>query len=297
MSQGHVELEPQEIEEAEERALPRPQVVFESIRKEGELELERAGSALVFSGLAAGLSMGFSLIATAMLHARLPNAPWRPLVEGFGYSTGFVIVVLGRQQLFTENTLTAVLPALVAFRASVWLKLARLWILVLGANLVGCALVAFVLTAAPVISPADHGAFAELAPRVLGADPLTNFWRAIFAGWLVALMVWLLPASDGATKPVIIVALTYLIAISGFPHIIAGSVETFYALFGGLATPGGAIGIFFVPTLCGNIIGGVLLVSLLNFGQVVADYVKTDGKSSGSRRSTSGAITRHRNVV
>lgn len=280
MHGGQVELEPEQVEEAEERALPRPQVVFETIRKEGELELERATSALLFSGLAAGLAMGFSLIATATLHARLPNAPWRPLVEGFGYSTGFVVVVLGRQQLFTENTLTAVLPALVAVRASAWLKLLRLWALVLAANLVGCAIVAFILAATPVIVSADRSAFAEVARNALAGDAGTHFWRAIFAGWLIALMVWLLPASEGGAKPLIIVGLTYLISICDFPHIIAGSVDTFYALFSGLVTIGTAFGTFFVPTLCGNVVGGVLIVSLLNFGQIVADHVKTGGTPS-----------------
>src|SRR3954452_22587275 len=95
-------------EEAEERSAPHPSVVYEAIYSEGRDELERGGGSLFFSGLAAGLSMGFSLISEGLLRAFLPDAPWRPLTTKLGYSVGFVIVVLGRQQLFTENTLTVV---------------------------------------------------------------------------------------------------------------------------------------------------------------------------------------------
>jgi formate/nitrite transporter FocA (FNT family) len=289
--QAHVELDADEEQEVEERGLPAPHVVFETIRSEGERELARATSALLFSGLAAGLSMGFSLIATATLHARLPDAPWRPLVESFGYSTGFVAVILGRQQLFTENTLTGVLPALVAFNARVLLKLARLWALVLAANLTGCAIVAFALAATPIVPPEHRAAFAAIASPELALPPLTAFARAIFAGWLVALMVWLLPASEGGAKPLIVIGLTYLIAICGFPHIIAGSVDAFYQIFRGDATLAGALTSFFIPTLCGNIAGGVVIVSILGFGQVFEDHIapggppRTGARPRGSRAS------------
>ena len=89
-------------------------IVARAVAMEGEEELGRPTSALAWSGLAAGLSMGFSLVAEGLLRSRLPDAPWRPLVAKFGYSVGFLIVVLGRQQLFTENTLTPVLPLLQA---------------------------------------------------------------------------------------------------------------------------------------------------------------------------------------
>src|SRR5215207_8851999 len=101
-----------EHREAEERSAPSGKVVYKAILKEGEGELARSSSALFWSGLAAGLSMGLSMIAEGLLHAHLPDAPWRPLVAKFGYSVGFLIVILGRQQLFTENTLTPVLPLL-----------------------------------------------------------------------------------------------------------------------------------------------------------------------------------------
>ena len=107
--------------EAEERSAPNPSVVWDAVHQEGVDELQRRPLALMWSGLAAGLSMGFSLIAEGLLRAHLPETEWRPLVSKLGYPVGFIIVVLGRQQLFTENTLTPILPLLAnRDRAPAW---------------------------------------------------------------------------------------------------------------------------------------------------------------------------------
>src|SRR3954470_19918144 len=107
-----VELTPDERKDAAQRQAPRAAVLHEAIRVEGEHELRRPASALFWSGLAAGMSMGFSLLATAVIRSELPDVPWRPLLANLGYSAGFVLAIMGRQQLFTENTLTPVLPFL-----------------------------------------------------------------------------------------------------------------------------------------------------------------------------------------
>src|SRR3954447_8156957 len=135
------EKEDQHDQEAEERSSPSGKVVYKAILKEGEEELARPSSALFWSGLAAGLSMGFSMIAEGLLHAHLPDSPWRPLVAKFGYSVGFLIVILGRQQLFTENTLTPILPLLLRKDVKTLLQVARLWTVVLVTNLMGGVLV------------------------------------------------------------------------------------------------------------------------------------------------------------
>jgi formate/nitrite transporter FocA (FNT family) len=98
-------------------------------------------------GVAAGLSIGFSLLAQAILQAHLPDTSWRPLVTSFGYPVGFLIVVLARQQLFTENTITSVLTVTAKFTAENLRKLGRLWAVVLAANLTGTAAAAVNRTA------------------------------------------------------------------------------------------------------------------------------------------------------
>ena len=100
-------------------------------------------------------------------------------------------------------------------------------------------------------------------------DFSTILVRAIFAGWLIALMVWMMPAAESARFAVIVV-IAYLIGIAGLAHSIAGAAETAFAVFSGAAGWGDFLG-FLAPTLLGNIIGGVSLVAALNHAQVVAD--------------------------
>ena len=165
------ELTEREKEEVEERSSVKVHVLHEAIRHDGDTELDRSLSALATSGLAAGLSMGFSFIAEGLLRAYLPDAPWRPLIAKFGYSFGFLIVIIGRQQLFTENTLTAVLPVLA--RRS-WLALAmmlRLWAVVLVANLAGAHMIAWVLGNTPAFRPEIQNAFAAIARETIHVTP------------------------------------------------------------------------------------------------------------------------------
>src|SRR5919205_4417246 len=137
---GQPELSEQEQEEVERRSSPRTEVVYEAIREEGENELGRSSSALAWDGLAAGLSMGFSLVAEGLLRSHLPEAAWRPLVSKLGYSVGFLIIVLGRHQLFTENTLTVILPLLQKPHAATLRNVLRLWAVVFLANVAGALL-------------------------------------------------------------------------------------------------------------------------------------------------------------
>src|ERR1700691_3055670 len=134
-----------EKKQVEERLAIGANVVYETIRLEGEEELHRTASALAWSAFAAGLSMGSSFIAEGILAARLPDQPWRPLISRAGYCIGFLMVILGRQQLFTENTLTVVLPLLVRKDLSTLLRMLRLWAIVLAGNLVGTFLFALCL--------------------------------------------------------------------------------------------------------------------------------------------------------
>ena len=82
--------------------------------------------------------MGASLITEGLLNSHLPDASWKPLVSKLGYSVGFIVVILGRQQLFTENTLTPILPLMREKTLERFLNVLRLWSVVLAANLLGC---------------------------------------------------------------------------------------------------------------------------------------------------------------
>jgi formate/nitrite transporter FocA (FNT family) len=255
-SSSTVDLSQDEEREVEERSPPRAAVVFETIRREGETELERTLFSLASSGLAAGLSMGMSLAGEGMIRTLLPDAKWRPLVESAGYSLGFLIVILGRQQLFTENTVTAILPLLDnPEKLKTFLKVVRLWAVVLVANLCGAFVFAFAVSHFPMFSSDVRHTFGEIAKD---------------AGWLIALMVWILPAAE-QTRLFVIVIITYIVGLGSFSHIIAGSVEVLYLVTTGQLSFGHYLGWYLLPVFIGNTVGGVSLVSLLNYAQVVSE--------------------------
>jgi formate/nitrite transporter FocA (FNT family) len=263
-------LSEQQKQEVESKGRPNAALIHETIRAEGENELERTAAALILSGLAAGLSMGFSLVAQGELYAHLSDGPTRALLSPLGYAIGFLIVVLGRQQLFTENTLTPILPLLHNRNLSTFGRVLRLWGLVLISNIVGTWLFAAAVAHTSVFELDIMHAFAEIGGSSLQAGFGHTFVRAIFAGWLIALMVWLLPATEGS-RPLIILIVTYVVGLSGFAHIIVGSVECAFLVQIGDASVDDYVTIFFVPTLLGNVVGGVALVAVLNYGQVVPE--------------------------
>jgi formate/nitrite transporter FocA (FNT family) len=214
--------------------------------------------------------MGFSFIAEALLQSLLPDTSWRPLVSKLGYSVGFMIVILGRQQLFTENTLTPVIHVLRERSGSVLISALRLWMVVLAANLLGTMIFGIGLYWADAFEPPQSAALVAVAEHAVDGDFGDTFLSAILAGWLIALMVWLLPAAETARVNVIII-ITYLVGLGGFSHIIAGSTQAVYALMSGTTSFSEALVSFLVPTLLGNVIGGVAFVAALNYAQVVSE--------------------------
>lgn len=257
-----------EEKKVEERLAIGAHIVYETIRREGEQEFQRPSAALAWSGLAAGLSMGFSLVAEALLAAHLPHANWTPLISKFGYCIGFLIVVLGRQQLFTETTLTVILPLLAKQTLDKIIGVCRIWAIILAANLVGTFLFAVCVARILIFDPAIRQAMSEVSQEAVGRGFGAAFVRAIFAGWLIALMVWLLPGAENSRVSIIIIV-TYLIGLGGFNHVIAGSTKMFYLVVTGEATWSYYLLQFLAPTLLGNIIGGVSLVAFLGHAQII----------------------------
>jgi formate/nitrite transporter FocA (FNT family) len=263
------ELTAKQHEEAEERTSVSVDVVHEAVRRDGEEELKRPVSALAWSGLAAGLSMGFSFVGQALFFAHLPDRPWRPLLVSLGYPVGFLIVIAGRQQLFTENTLTAIIPLLAKKTPAMLLQVVRLWAIVLAANLVGAHLFAWVAADTQMFQPEVRDAMLSLAKDAMRVTFGAAILRGIFAGWLIALVVWMLAAVDSGRTAIIII-LTYMVGLAHLTHIIAGAVEVLFLPMAGAASWIHVAWGYLLPTLIGNIIGGSSLTAALNHAQVVA---------------------------
>lgn len=258
-------LSDREVEEADERSSTTAKVVHEAIRLEGTEELERPFSSVWWSGIAAGLTMGCSMVAQGILQASLPDTPFRDLIASFGYCFGFLFVTMGRQQLFTETTLTVMLPVL---HGSHQIRdVARYWAIVFAANIIATILFAAAAMIPGLFRPDTLQAFTELGRHAVEPGFMLVLVKGVFAGWLIALMVWLLPASASA-RFFVIVAITWLIGVAKFSHVIAGSVEGAFAALNGVIGWDRYVVGFLLPALVGNSIGGVVFVALLNHAQV-----------------------------
>jgi formate/nitrite transporter FocA (FNT family) len=259
-----------EINAVEEMSTPRTPVIYEVVRRLGEEEMTRPGTSLWWSGIAAGLSISFSLLAEAILLTHLPDAPWRPLVVGFGYCVGFLMVVLGNQQLFTESTITVVLPFL---KDSTWTNLwrvGRLWAIVLAANLAGTLIAALSCTFTPVLSGELLHGMVEISRHLTKMDLAQMFFAGVSSGFLIAAMVWMIPSAESA-KFAVIALMTYLIAIGGFTHIVTGSMEGYMLVLSGDWQWWQMIVQFIAPVLIGNMVGGTALFAVISYAQVMEE--------------------------
>lgn len=260
-------LDPDEEEEVLEAGRLSARLVYEIIRRDGREELRRPTSSLIWSSVAAGIIISFSVVGMAVFRAGLPDIPARALIEPLGYSFGFVMVILGRLQLFTENTITTVIPLMRQPSWSNFHAVSRLWVIVLASNVAG-TLIAASFMAATAAFPADVlRSVEEISLHMMSYSPVQMFARGIPAGILVAAIVWMLPSSGGNAFWVI-VAFTWLIAAGGFTHVVAGSTEAAYLVVTGGVGAGEAVFGFFLPVLAGNVVGGTLVFAMLAHGQV-----------------------------
>jgi len=260
-------LSAEEEREVDENQPPRAAVLHETIRIQGDHELERSIAALWWSALAAGLTMGLSLMAMGLFKSRLPDVESSHVIASLGYSAGFLAVILARQQLFTENTLTAVLPVMSKPTLQNFGRLLRLWGVVLFGNLCGTLLVAYVMLNLPIFDTQTDHAFLEIGRKVMENDVMHMFSKGIVSGWMIATMVWMI-ASMEAAKIWIIILITYLMALGDFTHIVVGSAEASYLVFAGELSWSDFWLVFAAPTLGGNIIGGSFIFAILSHAQI-----------------------------
>jgi formate/nitrite transporter FocA (FNT family) len=245
--------------------------IHENILESGDKEIERPAAALLWSALASGLVIGFSFLAAA-LASDLVSEPNKRAAAAAAYPLGFIFVIMARSELFTENTLVPVIPFLERRNWDTFTKLLRIWSLLLAGNLAGALIFGWVMANTQVAPPDMHPALEDLAREATAGGFGHVMYAGVFAGWLMALLAWLLASTQYTGAQIVFIWLcTSPIHALGFRHSIAGSVEAFYLAGQGLAPWGTMLGEFVVPSVIGNAIGGVLLVALLNYGQVAPE--------------------------
>lgn len=265
-----------EREEVERRKSAPARVVHEIVRQQGLEELRRPIASLLWSGVAAGVSIWLSLIAQGVLMIALPDTPWRPMLASLGYSVGFLVVILGRLQLFTESTITAVIPLATSLSLVNLGRTLRLWGTVFLANMVGTFAVAALLPRLSMMTADQLAAMLDVALHLTELTPGLAFVRGIPAGFILATIAWVLPSAKGQ-EIWVITLLTWLISLAGFSHVIAGSAEAWLLVTTGQASLGFAVGTFILPALAGNIVGGTGLFAVLAHAQVRSELQDKTG--------------------
>ncbi len=247
-----------------------PRLVYEIIRRDGAEELDRPTAALIFSGIAAGLVISFSFVFKAIIASYIPtDAIWTDLITNFGYTIGFLIAILGHMQLFTENTITTVVPLFKPFSLDKLRAVGRLWGIVILCNIIGTALASLFFLTTALFTPDIDKALDELAHHVASFSAIQNLLKGVMSGLLIAALVWMLPSVSN--KFLVIFFMTYLIGLGDFTHVVVGSTEMSYLVWQGEASIGEYLFNFLIPTTIGNIIGGTGVFTLLIYGQVTEE--------------------------
>lgn len=242
--------------------------LYSIILREGEEELRRPKISLWWSGVAAGFGISTSVLVEGIIRSILgSNHPYLTLIESLGYSFGFVLVILCRLQLFTENTITVVLPVLAQPTRDRFYCTARLWGIVLAANLCGTFITAAIFVHGGILPVDTLGAILEISHHLATLTPAETLFLGIPSGFFIAALVWMLPSAKGS-EVLVIVMFTWLIAAGGFTHVIAGSNEIFTLVFNGDMNIFTALIYHIAPVLIGNILGGTCLFAMLAYGQI-----------------------------
>jgi formate/nitrite transporter FocA (FNT family) len=256
-------------------ARPSAEDIYKQVAMNARQELKRSSISLGMSGFGGGAFMGLSAMGTALALSLLGTGDHAMLLSRMFYPIGFIVVIIGRSQLFTENTLYPVALVL-AEKKHFWNTL-RLWAVVLPSNVAGAFAFAMLAALTPALNPHVLDALTQLGLDAAAHPAATIFWSGVMGGWIIALAAWLVSGSHSITGSVMVIwMLTFVVGLGNFAHCIATSGEVFIAIL----THHAAWRVYphwFIPAVSGNICGGVLMVTILEYGQVIA------GDDAGSR--------------
>lgn len=242
--------------------------ILEGTLDNARRELNRSIRKLAFSGIAGGITMGLTALGVSAMHAFLGEGGWRDLLAYLAYPLGFIAVIIGREQLFTENTLYPVVLVLDERRHLI--RMLRLWGTVFVANVAGACIFAALVAKSSALHPDILSAMVTLGSNAAAGDAAHFFWSGVIGGWLIALVAWIVTASHWTIGQLtVIYLLTFLVGVGRFAHCIAGSCEILAAVVHG-SLSAYAYFHWLLPATAGNICGGTVIVSLLNYGQVRA---------------------------
>ena len=270
-------------------ARPSAEDIYNQVAANARQELKRTNTALAISGFGGGAFMGLSAMGTAIAVALLGTGSTAMILSRMLYPIGFIVVIIGRSQLFTENTLYPVALVL-AEKRYLWQTL-RLWSIVLPANVAGALGFSLLAAWSPALQPIFVQALTRLGLDCLAHPASTVFWSGVFGGWIIAMAAWLVSGSHSITGSVMVIwMLTFIVGAGNFAHCIASSCEIMVAVLTHQATWGAYLR-WFIPAVSGNICGGVGLVTILEYGQAMygKDQSEIDASAAKQERQQAKA--------
>jgi formate/nitrite transporter FocA (FNT family) len=263
-----------------------PEIV-EDASKIGRRRLERPLVGDAITSFIGGMSVCFGAVAmvtaAGAMGGGLAESSPALLIGALVFPVGFVILLVGKSELFTENFLLPVTGVLE--NRGTLRQLSALWTISLSGNLIGVLIFALLVSRGDVLSAGAVGELRELAEHKVEYGLLTAFIKALFAGWLITVLTWLLLAADGmGPRLVMIWIIGTLIVLGQFNHVVISAAEIFMAmLLGASITPGEWFSRNFVPALAGNMAGGLVFETLLQYVQARYQQAhdEDEGRSAG----------------
>jgi len=245
----HLEPAAETPAEGAQRNLERPTAdeIYEQVSRNARHELDRPGIALAISGLAGGITMGLTALSVSIILASLPPSKVSSFIALLAYPIEFIAVIVGRAQLFTENTLYPV-ALMFAERRHFWTTL-RLWSIVLPSNLVGAFLFAVLAVRTGALRPEYVRAMGSLGEQAVNVSGVHVFWSAVIGGWIIALVAWLVSGSHSITGSVMLIWL--LAFLVGGGSLCALHRQQRRDSCGSLGAPGGR-GVVFLVAAAGG---------------------------------------------
>ncbi|MFC7020872.1 MULTISPECIES: formate/nitrite transporter family protein [Haloarcula] len=256
--------------------------VFQRIVAAADEEITSGSRELFFSALAAG----FAITITFMLYVSMKTSTGSdPVLSAMLYPLGFIYIIIGGYQLYTENTLPPV--ALTLERLASVPALLRNWVVVLTGNFTGGAMGAAALAFGGVLSPEAATVAAAIAREGVDTAWWSLFSKAAFAGLIVAGVVWVEYAARDTISRLVVVYLAFLaIPLGGLYHSVVSFTEMIYLVLHGDIALGVGLAEFVLPVLLGNTVGGVVLVTVVNYFQTTEERLAS-ARFEGAERQLS----------
>jgi formate/nitrite transporter FocA (FNT family) len=251
---------------------PSPQEVYDRAEEEGRRRLGLSTGDQVATGFIAGVTIVFGIVALGVVSSLAEPELGRDLAKLFGalaFGIGLVFLVVGRSELFTENFFDPVAAAIDERGKRAWVQLGRLWVITLVLNLVGGAVLVAVLTVEGALPDAAASALVHVAEEIAAKHWPATLARAVLAGALITLLSYMLSAVNSVTARIVVAYMVgVLLALGPFDHVVVSALHLLFGVWLSDAVGYADLGTNVLLSTAGNMIGGLLLMTLTHTAQV-----------------------------